>query len=179
MSNWVNKFDVIHEYMVIKDTRLFNYEKTIEAVNYEGEIEKRPDMEPVFPAVTKKKGELLRLSTKHELGMGIDNAIRSADDDDEFFRYVTDDPSNGDAANLYVKVQGSDDSFDLEIVTTGISYTVIDGDNLSKISMEINGSARNREVEEIYQINKRIIGNDKNLIHPGQILLIPVDFGSH
>jgi nucleoid-associated protein YgaU len=69
--------------------------------------------------------------------------------------------------HLYVKTS------DIEIVRSGAAYTVLNQDNLTKIAEKIYGSATNHEVEAIYQANKRIIGNDKNLIHPGQKLFVP------
>jgi nucleoid-associated protein YgaU len=155
---WQNEYELINEFVVKPKkgtkTRVFNYVE----ITADG-----PDMQPT--EVTKKKGDLLRISTSHKLGMDIANNIRGADE--RLYRSITDDPANGEAVNLYVKTS------DIEIVRSGAAYTVLNQDNLTKIAEKIYGSANNGEVEAIYQANKRIIGNDKNLIHPGQKLLIP------
>lgn len=51
------------------------------------------------------------------------------------------------------------------------TYTVKSGDSLSKIAkLELGNSSR---WNEIYQINKKTIGNDPNRIKPGQKLVLP------
>ena len=50
------------------------------------------------------------------------------------------------------------------------SYTVVAGDNLSKIAKHFYGSANHWR--EIYEANKATIKNP-DLIHPGQVLVIP------
>ena len=49
-----------------------------------------------------------------------------------------------------------------------VTYTVVPGDNLTKIAKKFG-----KTVDEIYTINKEIIGSDKNLIRPGQVFIIP------
>lgn len=51
---------------------------------------------------------------------------------------------------------------------TGTTYTVVAGDNLTKIAKKFGTT-----VDAIYQLNKGIIGNNKNLIYPGQVFQIP------
>jgi nucleoid-associated protein YgaU len=51
------------------------------------------------------------------------------------------------------------------------TYVVKKGDYLSKIAKEVYGDAK--RWPEIYEANKELIGDDPNLIHPGQKLLIP------
>jgi nucleoid-associated protein YgaU len=50
-------------------------------------------------------------------------------------------------------------------------YVVKSGDSLSKIAKELMGDAK--RWPEIYELNKELIGDDPNLIHPGQELKIP------
>jgi nucleoid-associated protein YgaU len=50
-------------------------------------------------------------------------------------------------------------------------YVVKDGDYLSKIAKEIYGDAK--RWPEIYEANKALIGDNPNIIHAGQKLLIP------
>lgn len=51
------------------------------------------------------------------------------------------------------------------------TYTVKSGDSLSKIAkLELGNSSR---WNEIYQLNKKTIGNDPNRIKPGQKLVLP------
>ena len=50
-------------------------------------------------------------------------------------------------------------------------YVVKSGDSLSKIAKELYGDAK--RWPEIYEANKQLIGDNPNLIHPGQKLRIP------
>lgn len=52
------------------------------------------------------------------------------------------------------------------------TYTVIKGDNLSKIAKKLTGSSANWKA--IYEQNKEVIGGNPNLIYPGQQLVIKV-----
>ncbi len=56
---------------------------------------------------------------------------------------------------------------------TGTTYTVVSGDNLTKIAKRFGTT-----VDAIYELNKAIIGNDKNLIKPGQVFQIPTGNGT-
>jgi nucleoid-associated protein YgaU len=154
-------FEAIREYVVKPDdgkrTRLQNFKEMIKG---------QPDMKPSEPKVTKTEGDTLRTSATHQVGKKDDwGQIIGANG--RIYHYVTDDPANGDAAKLYVK-----DS-DVELVRSGSAYTVMDKDSLSKIAKKVYGSASNPDVEAIYQANKRIIGKNKDIIFPGQILIIP------
>ena len=50
-------------------------------------------------------------------------------------------------------------------------YTVVKGDSLSKISLKFYGNANKWKV--IYEANKSVIGSNPDLIHPGQVYIIP------
>lgn len=52
------------------------------------------------------------------------------------------------------------------------TYTVVKGDNLSKIAKNLTGNSANWQV--IYEQNKGVIGGNPNLIYPGQQLVINV-----
>lgn len=51
------------------------------------------------------------------------------------------------------------------------TYVVQSGDSLSKIAKELYGEGK--RWTEIYEANKQLIGDNPNLIHPGQKLRIP------
>ena len=53
----------------------------------------------------------------------------------------------------------------------GRTYVVQSGDSLSKIAKEAYGSGA--RWTEIYEANKALIGDNPNMIHPGQTLRIP------
>lgn len=53
-------------------------------------------------------------------------------------------------------------------LTEQTSYTVVAGDNLTKIAKKFGTT-----VDAIYELNKAIIGSNKNLIKPGQVFKIP------
>jgi nucleoid-associated protein YgaU len=53
----------------------------------------------------------------------------------------------------------------------GRTYVVKAGDSLSKIAKELLGDSN--RWPEIYEANKELIGDNPNLIHPGQELRIP------
>lgn len=50
------------------------------------------------------------------------------------------------------------------------TYTVVSGDNLSKIAQRYYGR---QDWQKIYNANKGVIGGNPNLIKPGQVLVIP------
>ena len=52
------------------------------------------------------------------------------------------------------------------------TYTVVKGDNLSKIAKNLTGNSANWQA--IYNQNKGVIGGNPNLIYPGQQLVISV-----
>lgn len=52
------------------------------------------------------------------------------------------------------------------------TYTVVKGDNLSKIAKNLTGNSANWQA--IYNQNKSVIGGNPNLIYPGQKLVINV-----
>jgi len=54
--------------------------------------------------------------------------------------------------------------------SAGRTYTVLKGDNLSKIAQRLYGDAA--KWRTIYEANTDII-KDPNLIHPGQVLKLP------
>ena len=52
-------------------------------------------------------------------------------------------------------------------------YTVVQGDNLSKISEKFYGNMEANNVAKIYYSNMETIGDNPNVIYPGQKLYIP------
>lgn len=53
------------------------------------------------------------------------------------------------------------------------TYTVKKGDNLTKIAIKFYKKGTTKYVNKIYNANKSKIGSNKNLIKPGQKLIIP------
>ena len=51
------------------------------------------------------------------------------------------------------------------------TYVVVKGDSLSKIAKAFYGSAGKWRL--IYEANKAVVGNNPDLIKPGQVLTIP------
>ena len=54
---------------------------------------------------------------------------------------------------------------------SGKTYVVKSGDSLSKIAKDALGDAK--RWPEIYELNKELIGDNPNIIHPGQKLSLP------
>ena len=52
-------------------------------------------------------------------------------------------------------------------------YEVVKGDTLSGIALKFYGSAAKEKWMIIYEANKDVIGDNPNLIRPGQVLKIP------
>ena len=59
-------------------------------------------------------------------------------------------------------------------IKSGTTYTVQPGDTLSAIALRAYGNAAEHYWHKIYKANKDVIGDDPNLIRPGQELDIPV-----
>jgi nucleoid-associated protein YgaU len=57
------------------------------------------------------------------------------------------------------------------IQTQAQTYTVKSGDSLSKIAKQIYGDAQ--QWRKIYDANRDVIGNNPDMIHPGQTFKIP------
>jgi len=53
------------------------------------------------------------------------------------------------------------------------TYTVKPGDDLSKIAKEVYGDGSNTNGDKIYEANKAVIGDNKNMLKVGQVLNIP------
>lgn len=156
-----DEYVTIHEIEVTPDsgenTRLQSYKKMVKG---------KPDLTPAEPKVIRKKGDRLRVSGTHKVGSedNGDGLVHGADG--RSFYYVLDDPINKEAVRLFVK------QTDIRIVRTGWVYTVKKGDTLGKITKK-NFSNFKNAVETIYEINKAVIGDDPDLIYPGQKLFIP------
>jgi nucleoid-associated protein YgaU len=52
-------------------------------------------------------------------------------------------------------------------------HVVAEGETLSGLALKYYGSAAKEKWMAIYDLNKRVIGDDPNLIKPGQRLRIP------
>ncbi len=52
-------------------------------------------------------------------------------------------------------------------------HTVEEGDSLGEIALKYYGSAAEEKWMAIYKFNKSVIGDNPNLIKPGQVLKIP------
>lgn len=65
---------------------------------------------------------------------------------------------------------GDDDGGAGEILAT---YTVVQGDTLTEIARRYYGNGDQEHVGIIFRANKKVIGNDRRLIMPGQVLKIP------
>ncbi len=59
-------------------------------------------------------------------------------------------------------------------IKSGTTYTVQPGDTLSSIALRAYGNAAEHYWHKIYKANKDVIGDDPNLVRPGQQLDIPV-----
>ena len=59
-------------------------------------------------------------------------------------------------------------------IKPGTTYTVQPGDTLSSIALRAYGNAAEHYWHKIYKENKDVIGDDPNLIRPGEVLDIPV-----
>ena len=127
----------------------------------------KPEIEPTDPRVTRKVGEKLRVSavsmpafsTEH-----MDGRFQGANG--KWYYAVNDDAVNGDAANLFVLLS------EVTILRSGFLYTVKSGDTLSKIAREYDSQIPGLS-QKIYETNKEVIGENPNMIHPGQELFIP------
>ena len=58
-------------------------------------------------------------------------------------------------------------------IQPGTTYTVQQGDNLSEIAQRAYNDGSEASWTKIYNANRYVIGNDPNLIHPGEVLAIP------
>jgi nucleoid-associated protein YgaU len=155
------ELETIHEIEVTPDsgerTRLQSYKKKVKG---------KPDLYPAEPKVTCTRGDRLRVSGTLKVGVEDtgDGLILGADG--RWFYYVIEDPSNADAAKLFVK------QADVRIIRTGMVYTVKKGDTLGKITKK-HFSNHKQAVDTLYEINKAVIGANPDLIYPGQKLFIP------
>jgi nucleoid-associated protein YgaU len=141
-----------------KNTRLQKFETKLNGL---------PKIKPTKKPnkVVRSKDTLLRVSGTHKLSESdVGDGVVKGSDGRSFYQ-VTDDPYNGDAAKLYVKVS------DVEIYRTGEVYTVKPKDSLTKISKEFYGDKINL-ADDIYKANKDVIGKNPDLIHPGQTLFL-------
>lgn len=57
---------------------------------------------------------------------------------------------------------------------SGLTYTVKSGDSLSSITKRSTGNSSNWKA--LYELNKSIIGDNPNLIKPGQVLRLPINW---
>lgn len=144
-----------------KKTRLQRYKKLDKGV---------PDVKPAEPKVTKEAGTKLRVSGTHKVGNKDTGDGLIHGKDGRSFYFVTDDPFNGEAAKLLVKES------DVQIFRTGEVYTVKAGDSLSKIAKEVYPNNA-YGLQMILENNKEVIGENPDMIHPGQKLFVP--FNTH
>ena len=91
--------------------------------------------------------------------------------------YVTGTTDNGDVKQQMWDKYGEIDPdyragdlvLNIEVAGGGYEeYTVVSGDSLSKI-----GKQWGKNWKEIWDLNREVIGDNYNLIHPGQKLKIP------
>jgi nucleoid-associated protein YgaU len=75
------------------------------------------------------------------------------------------------APKEYKVIPGSEIHAPDEIKAAEKSYTIKSGDNLSDIAQEQLGDAN--RWKEIYELNKDVIGDNPDLIHPGKKLKLP------
>jgi nucleoid-associated protein YgaU len=68
-------------------------------------------------------------------------------------------------------VQGGASSTAPKAAASERTYTVVKGDSLSKIAQHFYGNAGKWRM--IYDANKAVVGDNPDLIKPGQILVIP------
>ena len=129
----------------------------------------RPNITPTQKPnkVDMTKGDKLRVSDSYNGGKNSSGHGPVEGADGRFFYYVTDDLYNGKAAKYFVK--------EADVLTIGYGevHTVKSGDNLTKIAEEYYFSGDKKSVNAIYKANKDLIGNNKDLIYPGQKLFIP------
>lgn len=64
--------------------------------------------------------------------------------------------------------KNNNDSVPTDNANGSTTYTVVSGDNLTKIAKKFGTT-----VDAIYELNKSVIGSNKNLIYPGQVFKIP------
>ncbi len=79
-----------------------------------------------------------------------------------------------DAPTEYAVIPGSESHAPDEINApekAEQSYTIKDGDNRSDLAQEQLGDAN--RWKEIYELNKDVIGDNPDMIHPGQKLTLP------
>ncbi len=75
------------------------------------------------------------------------------------------------APKEYKVIPGSEIHAADEIKAAEKSYTIKSGDNLSDIAQEQLGDAN--RWKEIYELNKDVIGDNPDMIHPGKKLKLP------
>src|SRR5262249_18414775 len=80
-------------------------------------------------------------------------------------------PGGGDAQAAVAAPATTDPQADEIEEPTPSEYTVVPGDNLSYIAKALLGDAG--RWPEIYESNRETIGDNPNLIYPGQVLSIP------
>ena len=71
----------------------------------------------------------------------------------------------------YHVIPGSEIHAPDEIKAADKTYTIKSGDNLSDIAQAQLGDAN--RWKEIYQLNKDVIGDNPDLIHPGKTIKLP------
>ena len=79
---------------------------------------------------------------------------------------------SGLAASRAASTNKTTTSNNQDTQATRKTYTVVSGDCLWNITKKFTGNGA--RWQELYSLNKAVIGNNPNLIYPGQILTLPV-----
>ncbi len=130
-----------------------------------GTVNERLDLRRSDPRVFRTRGNRLRVNAQVWGDSSLEGGLIAGLDGRTFYRVINDDDFNGDAAGMYVK------SKDIEVIRTGYLYTVESGDTLTLIAKKFELTKPNA-VKKIFKLNQDVIGDNPDLIKPGQVLFI-------